>query len=100
MAELEYVKGDTNLLAGMKEELNTYIAQMVSASESMYLTYGGLKEHFQGAPADAFYTAFASDLMELSRTIEQVKQLWQYEANALESYETCERVVSGIVGEL
>ncbi len=100
MSEIEHVKADTNSLAGMKEELNGYITEMGSAIQSMLLACKNLKEHFKGAPADAFQIAISADLLELSRAVDQVQALMQCEEHALDSYETCERVVSGMVGEL
>lgn len=100
MSEIAYVKIDTNQLTETKEELNQYIQDIVSMKESIEASVRNLKNHFHGEPAEVFYLVVTADLKELEDALLNLKLLLQYENRAIENYEKCEMVVSGIVGDM
>lgn len=100
MSEISYVKIDTNQLIETKDELSQYIQDIVLGKESIEASVQNLKVYFQGGPAEVFYLAITEDLKELEDALLNLKLLLQYEERAIENYEKCETVVSGIVGDM
>ena len=76
------------------------IRHMAGEVRAMQDSADTLKSMWEGAGSAEFYKSFRSDTEALEAVIRQLQEMYAYDSNAKKEYETCEKKIASMIGDL
>lgn len=94
------IKINTARLATDADQIQTCITNMTTEIQNMTDTVTQLETMWSGPGCKAFHKAFYDDIKAVKTIIDNLKKILDYDREAKQQYERCERKVSGMIEDI
>lgn len=97
---IDEIKVNTTRLRTDAEKVNKYISNIEASKKALQECLVKLDKMWDGEASEAFKKAMAKDILELEAMIENLKEIYKYETNAKNKYDTCEGRVAELIAQI
>lgn len=94
------IRINTDRLGIDAERIRGMIQSITKGMDEIRQSAAALETMWEGAGSDAFNKTFWDDMQTVAAAVQEMEQIYDYDANAKKQYEQCERKVASLIAEI